>query len=114
MTKARWNLLVDAAIGVAFIVEAVSGFVLWLVLPHGGFQGGRNLAYAQAFIVSRDTWLLLHDWFAVVMVLGVLIHLALHWRWVVCMVRKLWQDAATRPVQAQPQPQREPADCSVS
>ena len=109
MNKARWNLLTDAAIGVAFLVEAVSGFVLWLVLPHGGFQGGRNLAYARTLIVSRDTWLWLHDWFAVVMMLGVLIHLALHWRWIICMFRKLWQDATARSVQARPR--HDPADC---
>ncbi len=105
MTKAKWNLLVDALTGVAFVVEAISGFVLWLVLPHGGFQGGRNLAYGQEFLFSRNTWLSLHDWFAVVMVLGILVHLVLHWRWITCMVRNLWREAFP----PRPQPQECPS-----
>lgn len=93
LNKAKINFWVDFAIGLAFLVEAVSGFVLWLVLPHGGFQGGRNPLAARTFIFSRDTWLLLHDWFAVVMVAGVLLHVVLHWKWIVCMVRNLWREA---------------------
>lgn len=93
LRRARVYLLVDLAIGVAFLVEVVSGFVLWLVLPHGGYQGGRNPLYQQAFILGRDAWLSLHDWFALVMVLGVLVHLVLHWRWIVGIFRNLWREA---------------------
>ncbi len=91
--KARVNFMVDLMIALALLVEVVSGFVLWLVLPQGGYQGGRNVASAQSFILSRSDWLTLHDWFAVVMVLGVLLHLALHWQWIVCMVRNMWREA---------------------
>lgn len=91
--RARANLVVDAAIGVAFLVEAVSGWVMWMVLPHGGFQGGRNALYGRTWIWSRDTWLGIHDWFAVIMVAGVLLHVAMHWRWIVCMARNTWHEA---------------------
>ena len=91
--KARLNLLVDVATGIAFLVEVVSGFVLWLVLPHGGYQGGRNPLYGQTFILSRDGWLTLHDWFAPATILGVLVHLALRWRWIYHMLRGVWREA---------------------
>jgi len=105
LNKARVNLFVDLAIGFAALVEAVSGFVLWLVLPHVGYQGGRGTAINQSFILSRSDWLALHDWFALIIVLGVLLHVALHWKWIVCMVRGLWQQAFPRraPSQAQGQ-----------
>lgn len=91
--KARVNFWVDLMIALALLVEVVSGFVLWLVLPHSGYQGGRNLASAQSFILSRSDWLAVHDWFAVIMVAGIVLHLALHWQWIVCMVRNLWREA---------------------
>ena len=93
LNKARLNLFVDITIGIAFLVEVVSGFVLWLVLPHGGYQGGRNPTYGQTFVLTRDGWLALHDWFALLMVLGVLVHLVLHWKWIYFMFRGLWREA---------------------
>ena len=94
--KARINLGIDLVIGLAFLVEAVTGFVLAVVLPHGGYQGGRNVVYGDTFLLARGDWLLLHDWFAIAMALGVLAHIVLHWRWIVCMAQKTWRDAWAR------------------
>ena len=93
LNKARINFVIDVAIGITFLVEGVSGLVLWLVLPHGGYRGGRNPLYGQTFILARDRWLTLHDWGAVVMVLGILVHLVLHRRWIGFMFRRLWRGA---------------------
>jgi hypothetical protein len=94
MKKTRLYLLLDLVLAIAFLVEALSGFVLWLVLPHsGGYRGGRGLVTVSEFVFTRTTWLSLHDWFAVVMVAGILLHFALHWKWIVAVCRKLWRDA---------------------
>lgn len=94
MKRARFYLLLDLVMGIGFLLEALSGFVLWLVLPHvGGYRGGRGTAVVDTFIFSRNTWLGLHDWTAVVLVLGILLHVVLHWKWITCIVRKTWQDA---------------------
>ena len=95
-TKAKVNLFV----GIAMLVEVVSGFVLWAVLPHGGYQGGNNPLYGATFILTRDGWLGMHDWFALVIVLGIAVHLVLHRRWIACMFRNLWREAfpVTKPV----------------
>jgi len=93
LTKAMVNLVLDVAIGLAFVVEAVTGFVLAIVLPHGGYQGGANPLYGQQFLVSRDAWLVMHDWGAMIMTAGILIHVVLHWRWITCMLGRLWHDA---------------------
>lgn len=91
--RAKFNLFVDIAIGIAFFIEAISGLVLAVVLPHGGYQGGRNPLYGQSFVLTREEWLSLHDWFAIVMVAGVVIHLVLHRKWIACMFRNLWREA---------------------
>ncbi|MBC7237975.1 MAG: DUF4405 domain-containing protein [Chloroflexi bacterium] len=109
INKARVNLFLDLLIGLSFLVEAVSGYVLAVVLPHGGYQGGRNPFYGAEFILTRDQWLWLHDWFAVVMVAGVLAHVALHWRWIVCMFRNLWHEASAKPA-----PRQEAQECPTN
>ena len=97
--RAKVNFFADAILAIAFLAEVVSGFVLWAVLPSGGYQGGRNVAYGQTFIISRSGWLSLHDWFALIMGIVVVVHLVLHWRWIYRMSRTLWREAfAQHPV----------------
>jgi hypothetical protein len=71
------------------LFQVVSGFVLWLVLTHGaGYRGGRGLELADNFIWSRDTWIDLHDWTAVALLAMLILHLILHWKWIVYMTGK--------------------------
>lgn len=107
--KARINLALDIMIGVAFVVEVLSGFVLWIVLPYGGYRGGRGYVSSPIFVLSRSEWLRLHDWFAVVIIIGVVAHIALHWQWVLCVVRNLWRDALAR----RTHPSQDVPECSI-
>lgn len=69
------------------LVETITGFVLWLIIPRGG--GKRGLT-EESFIWSRDTWIDLHDWFAVALLAVLVIHLILHWKWIVYMTKKVF------------------------
>ena len=90
MKKATRNYLVNLIMFVLALFEVVSGFVLWLVLPRGGgYMGGRGLSTEATFLWSRDTWLDLHNWVAVALVVVVVIHLILHWKWIVHMTKRL-------------------------
>jgi len=59
---------------------------------------------ARQFIFERSTWLTLHDVGAVVLVVGILVHLFLHRKWIGCMLGNLWKDAKiamhTQPIEA--------------
>jgi len=70
------------------LFQAISGFILWLALHGGdGYRGGRNagLGGQTAFLWDRHTWIDLHDWTAVALLVIIVIHLILHWRWIVYM-----------------------------
>ena len=87
-SKAKLNFVVDAMILLAFLAAAVSGIVL-LTVPHGGFQGGRNPNFEQTVLsLSRDGWNDVHIWGGLAMIAGIVVHLALHWRWIVCMAKR--------------------------
>ena len=71
------------------LFQAVTGFLMWLVIPGGGFRGGRGLVTGDStFIWDRHTWIDLHDWTAVALLVMVIIHLILHWKWIVYMTKK--------------------------
>jgi len=81
------NWWIDAALACAAIVAAISG-VYFLFLPTGGYQGGRNPLYDIQILFSRETWDDLHTWGGVAMIGTAIVHLAIHWPWVVSMVRR--------------------------
>jgi NAD-dependent dihydropyrimidine dehydrogenase PreA subunit len=84
--RALVNFVVDSIIAAAFLVSAVSGLVF--LLPASWMSLG-GAAGATALGVAYTSWRTLHDWSAVIMIAGVVLHTALHWRWVTTMVRRL-------------------------
>ena len=88
--KSTRNYILNVTMFLLAFFEVVSGFVLWFVLPRsGGYRGGRGLAVRTTFLWSRDTWIDLHDWVGVALVVVVILHLILHWRWIVYMTKRL-------------------------
>ena len=68
MRKAARNYLVALIVFLLALFQIISGFVLWLVLPRGrGYMGGRGgeLTTEAAFLWPRDTWIDLHNWVGV-------------------------------------------------
>ena len=93
MTKAIRNWVLAIIMTALGLVEAITGFVLWLVLPGAGGGSGRglgggvgasNLTY---WGLSRHTWINIHDWVAVALIVLVTIHVILHWKWIIRMVK---------------------------
>jgi hypothetical protein len=74
-------------LSVSGLITSLTG-IYFLVLPSGGYQGGRNPHYGETFLFDRDIWTALHTWAGLVMVTVVLFHLALHWRWVAEMGKR--------------------------
>lgn len=89
MNKTRLNYMLDAVIALAFLLASVSG-IAFLFMGSGGYQGGRNAAFARTWLgLARDTWDDLHTWTALIMIVGVVLHIILHWKWIVCVTRDL-------------------------
>jgi hypothetical protein len=79
-------------------MTSLSGLVAWLILPSSGYQGGRNPFYNATFYsLTRHQWNDIHLWVSLVMIGIVLVHLALHWRWIVCTARRYTQATFCRP-----------------
>jgi hypothetical protein len=83
--SARLNFSLDSLLFSAFLLANVSGLVLWLALPGGGYRGGRN-----PFLLglTRHDWSDLHWWAGLAMMVILTVHLALHWHWIVCVARR--------------------------
>lgn len=85
--QTRMNWLVDAGLFISGLVATLTG-IYFLFLPSGGYQGGRNPYYGITILFDRHTWDDLHTWFGLAMIAIVVIHLAIHWRWIVTMTKQ--------------------------
>lgn len=84
MRKATRNYLIALVMGLLGLIQMVSGFVLWLVLPHGG-RGG------DTFLWLRDVWLTMHNRAALLLAAIVIVHIILHWGWIVRMTKSYFK-----------------------
>ena len=81
LRKAQLNFIVDTIAFVCMALLAATGILVRYTLPPGS-------GHSQALWgMNRHGWGDIHFWIAVTLVAMVVIHLALHWRWVLNMIR---------------------------
>lgn len=80
--RGRWNLVLNLLVAICFLLTVVSG-IYFLFTPHG--PGAAD----SQFILDRTIWDLIHTWAGVVLIEAALVHIAIHWRWVVKVTAKL-------------------------
>ena len=87
MTKALWHYLLDVVMGILSLLTALSSFLLWVVFPRG-------------FHAARMLWIEIHKWGGLALGVVVLVHVALHWKWLIRMTRRLLARCLPRPEQS--------------
>lgn len=85
MDKNKIKLFVDIVMFLDFLALAISGFVLKLFVPRGSGKLGAS------FIFSRETWLSIHDFTAILIIILLFIHLILNWVWIKSMFKSLFK-----------------------
>ena len=82
ISRIRFLFALAVLAGVAFVVEAVTGFVLWIILPSGSGAGA---------VWHRHTWTNIHDWTAVVLAVIIAVHCYMHRKWLNHQVKSLFK-----------------------
>ena len=84
--RGRWNLLLDAGVGISFAPAAVSG-IYFLFFPGG--QG----ATTPTVLLTRAGWDFVHTWSGAALIAMAVVHFAIHWRWVAKVTRSMLMPA---------------------
>lgn len=92
--KTRRNWYVDAALFVGTLIASISG-IYFLIFPDGGYMGGRNPYYGIRVIFDRSGWEWIHTWLSLGMIAIALLHIILHWKWVVSTTKRVVRDIFT-------------------
>ncbi|MCK4410321.1 MAG: DUF4405 domain-containing protein, partial [Candidatus Eisenbacteria sp.] len=81
MKRTNVNLLVDALALVAFVFLTATGALIRYILPPGSGHG------SALWGLDRHGWGHVHFWIAIAFCVAMVVHLALHWGWITCVVR---------------------------
>ena len=80
--RLTYNIVMDAVIGVSFLICAISG-VYFLYFVESGLHNATVL-------FSKTTWDLIHTWSGVIMTITSILHIILHWNWITNITRKMF------------------------
>lgn len=81
MVNPKVDYFVDFFLGISFLISVFSGIVMY-VLPWESNQA--------VFGVLRQSWPPIHEWSSFIMAGLVLVHLALHFRWIGSMTKSFF------------------------
>lgn len=81
MKRTNLNFTIDVLTFIGFIFLTTTGILMYYVLPAGSGH------YVTIWGLDRHQWGAIHFWIAVVFFSILTIHLILHWRWIVNVVR---------------------------
>jgi len=95
MKRIHFNALIDAIAFVAFLLLLSTGLLLAHQLPPGsggreGFGTGHGASERTIQLLwgwTRHEWGQIHYWIAYAMMAVLALHLVLHWKWIVSVVR---------------------------
>ncbi len=87
MKRVRLNYWIDILLLVSFIISAISGFVLKFVFVSAQPGVGRSVLF---FGTNKMTWLPWHSVSSIIMTFLVLVHLVLHFNWLVVMTKSMF------------------------
>lgn len=88
MKRPQVNLLIDTLALASFFLLAATGVLMHFVLPPGSGRISTMLG------LNRHEWGGLHFWAAVVLFAILSVHLILHWRWILAMVKGREQEGS--------------------
>ena len=77
---ARVNLLINALVGLGFLLSAISG-VYFLFQPRG-MNSFTGIETTRIFFFTSGTWDLVHTWSSIIMIMAAIAHFIIHWGWI--------------------------------
>jgi hypothetical protein len=92
--QTRNNWFIDSALFTAAIAAGMSG-IYFLVFP-SGYHGGRNPFYNISILFTRHSWSDIHTWTSILMIVAVMFHIAIHWKWVKSMAMRIFKELFTK------------------
>ena len=81
MKRTIVNFLIDTVAFITFVYLIATGIIMHYLLPAGSGH------FVTLWGLDRHQWGSIHFWISIVFLGTLAIHLALHWKWIVCVIK---------------------------
>jgi hypothetical protein len=82
MNRTTLNLLIDLTAAILLLGMVATGYILWFALPPGTQKD------LMLWGMARHSWGNIHAWISFALLGAFLIHICLHWQWLVSVIGK--------------------------
>lgn len=84
MNRTKLNYWIDIGLAISFFICFITGLIKW--------PGLIKIIGVSAYkVLHVKNISILHDWSGLIMSILVLVHLALHWKWLVCVTKSMFK-----------------------
>ncbi len=91
MKKIWINFWIDLAMFLDMVgLVAIGVMIKWALPPGSGGRHGGSRFVQTVWGMTRHEWGDVHFWMGVVLSVLLIVHIILHWRWIVCRFKALW------------------------
>ena len=84
MNRLKINYWIDVGLAISFFICFITGLIKWPGLI-------KVIGVSAYKTIQTSNISMLHDWSGLIMGLLVIIHLALHWKWIVCVTKNMFK-----------------------
>jgi cytochrome b subunit of formate dehydrogenase len=85
LVRVEIKYLVDIIMLIAFILCAVTGFILWFVFPSGSRPG----QWTTFLGVAKHDWIIIHDYSSLALTVAIIAHFVINFKWILQVTKKL-------------------------
>jgi hypothetical protein len=86
LSRTRTNYLIDLILTTLFFSVVGTGLFMYFFMPSGIPRGGQ-LVYIG---LTKATWIWIHSRAGILMATLTVVHLILHWKWIVCTTKNFF------------------------
>ncbi|MBP8016447.1 DUF4405 domain-containing protein [Candidatus Gracilibacteria bacterium] len=69
-----------------FFITSITGLIIFFFLPSGVRQG----RFQEFMGITKEVWNFIHVWSGILIIIFVILHLILHYNWIICMTKNLF------------------------
>ncbi|MCQ1536787.1 DUF4405 domain-containing protein [Methanosarcina sp. KYL-1] len=87
MNRTKLNYIVDLILTTLFLGVAGTGLLMYFFMP-SGIPRGKYVVYMG---LTKATWVWIHSRAGILMTIIIVVHLILHWHWIVYTTRNFFR-----------------------